>query len=176
LICRIIACICSIAAGCSGPSDGPDNGPLDCGVVQAGLDVLTVEGAYASIDANPRAALILGFQGFKMVFLKVRVDRLPPATSGAVVAAVDGEAPFSQSFPELHPHDDGSGALVADPFPLLFNGQTIVELADHGCALTLHVGPSRCEAVATGKVTLGYLDGCVADPAGHITCDDGGAH
>ncbi len=172
----LLAVVAALAAGCNHASisDGGMPQALDCGALSAGLGVLDVKGDYPTIDTSPEAELILGFQGFKMLFFEVHMSALPADTSGAIVVEIDGESPYSQGFAELQPRDDGKGGLVADPLPLFFNSYTFATLDGKGCQLTLHLGGKSCSATATGHVLLHYSPGCQQDPSGRIECTDGG--
>lgn len=171
-----VAALLALGAGCGDPVKIlPDAAPAsDCGTYAATLELLTPDGSYAALDTSPRAELVLGFQGFQMVFVRVRASRPPPLMWGALVAQLDGRPPWSQSFPELALRDDGHGGFIADPFPLFFNSATIAELGNRGCALTLRLGPKGCGAMATGHVTLVYQPGCTQSADGGIACPDGG--
>lgn len=165
----------ALVSGCGPHAPAPDGGEiLDCGVYTAGLSVLSPSGSYVAIERSPEAELVLGFQGFQMVFVEVRVSRVPPLTGGAIVVQLDGGHATSQSFAELAPRDDGAGGYITDPFPIFFNAGTIADLANQGCALTLELGGRGCSARAEGRVKLIYQQGCFQSVDGAIACPDGG--
>lgn len=165
-----------LASGCGPKAPGSDGGEsITCDAYTAGLSVLEPDGKYAPLEGSPEAELVLGFQGFQMVFVEVRVSRVPPITGGAIVVQLDGGHASSQAFAELAPRDDGAGGYVTEPFPIFFNANTLVDLANQRCALILELGRSGCSARAAGHVTLIYQQGCFQSTDGAIACPDGGA-
>ncbi len=172
---RAIALLALLAASGCNHGGGSDAGaPVDCGVLTVGVDVMDPDGAYVPIEQATGGELVQGFQGFQMLFVEVRMNRVPSSTAGSVVVNVDGTKPYSQTFSELAPMDDGKGGFVAAAIPVFFNAVTIADIDGKGCTLTLQVGDKACSATTTGHVTLVYRPGCMQSPDGRISCPDGG--
>lgn len=164
-----------LLAGC--PSGGPsDAGPPPdaCLGLVARLEIRTPKATYKPLDENPEADLLLGFQGFKMIFGRVHANRPSPVRNGAIVLELEGGSPWSQSFPEYAPRSDGQGGELSEEMPIFFNSDPLPKLVGRKCSLTLRLGTAACNATSGGRVLLVYNESCIQDPSGGITCRDGG--
>ena len=137
-----------VMAACPGPSsttiDGRDD--LDCG-----------------------DRLVLGFQGFRYVYARARLDVDPGAVSAAVRVTLDGGSPRSQPVqPAFGPA--AGGGVESVPLQVFFNDDPLPGLIDHGVTLELRLG-ARC--VASGHTVLRYDPSCIEGPDGQPVCDGG---
>jgi hypothetical protein len=175
IIAALVAALAS--TGCPGGEGEPDGGAIaDCGVAVA-LEVLTPDHEFVSAGPDDvPAELILGFQGFRYVYVRGRVASPPPTAAAIVITQLDGDAPRSQSPGRVELTPDGSGAQLTQPLPVYFNDDPVPDLVDRGCALTLVITePSgTCEASAAGHAVLAYDPDCYEDPDGVRVCPDAG--
>ena len=169
-------CLVVVLAGC-GPDHG--GGGADCGVPTLSLEVRTPGGDYVPVATATDADLVLGFQGFRYIYLRGRMSAPPPERGGALISTLEGSAGDdagaamrSQPVGDLNFHAEGAD-WVSDPVRLFFNDDPLPTLVDHGCAVTLESG-TRCQASAGGRVVLRYDPGCYEDPSGQRVCPDGG--
>ena len=161
-----------LGASC-GPGGDKDAG-VDCGALGLTLDVLAPGGSYLPFASAAEAELVLGFQGFKYVYLKAHLGARPQPPSGAVIIELDGAARRSQPFGDLGLADDGAGGLVSAPVRVFFNDDPLPMLVNKGVTLTLQVGAATCAASAGGRVTLYYDASCYEGPDGQRVCVDAG--
>ncbi len=161
-------------SACGGGAAVDAGGVGDCGLT-ASLEVRGPDGEYAAMPPAEDAELVLGFQGFKYVYLRGRADRRPPATSGSVVLELAGQPARSQPFGDLGWTDDGAGGVVTAPLRVFFNDDPLPDLVDHSCTFTLLAGDETCGAATTGSATLRYDAACYEGPDGSRVCPDAGA-
>jgi len=160
-----------VMAACPGPSsttiDGRDD--LDCGD-RLVLAVRAPGVGYRPIaDAADGAELVLGFQGFRYVYARARLDVDPGAVSAAVRVTLDGGSPRSQPVqPAFGPA--AGGGVESVPLQVFFNDDPLPGLIDHGVTLELRLG-ARC--VASGHTVLRYNPSCIEGPDGQPVCDGG---
>jgi hypothetical protein len=162
-----------LAPACPGGDAAVDAGLGDCGL-EVTLEVRAPDGEYTSIPPAEDAELVLGFQGFRYVYLRGRADRSPPAASGSVVIEVEGSGPRSQPFGDLAWTADGEGGGVTGALRTFFNDDPLPQLVDRRCTFTLIVGDARCGAAASGSAVLRYDPACYEGPDGARVCPDGG--
>lgn len=164
--------LCAALAAC-GPGGARSDAGVDCGVPPAlAIEVLTPGGAYQPLGAATDADLVLGFQGFRYIYVRARLTAALAEPGGAVVVTLDGTGARSQPMGDLGFHSDGAG-WVSEPARVFFNNDTLVSLVDHGCGLAVAIG-TRCPATASGRVVLRYDASCYEDPSGQRVCPDGG--
>jgi len=156
-----------LAASCSAPGEAPDAlPPLDCGD-RLGLEVRILGGSYVAIDAATAGAeLVQGFQGFRYVYARARLDADPGTINAVARLELDGQSPRSQPIGQLAFIVDGGG-VVSAPTQLFFNDEPLAGLVDHGLAIELRLG-DRC--VASGHTVLRYDASCVEGPDGTPIC------
>lgn len=111
---------------------------------------------------------MLGFQGFRYLYLRARLDRDPGLLSAAVVVQLDGADPRSQPL-HLAFAPDGGGVRSA-PMQVFFNDDPLPSLVDRGVAVQLLLAP-RCQA--GGHTVLRYDPSCYEGPDGQPVCDGG---
>ncbi|MBK9036455.1 MAG: hypothetical protein IPL61_35285 [Myxococcales bacterium] len=166
----LASCLAAMSA-CPGPSSATIDarGDLDCGD-RLLLSVRAPEIGYRPIaDAADGAELVLGFQGFRYVYVRARLDVDPGAITAAVLVTLDGGTPRSQPVqPAFGPAAGGGVETV--PLQVFFNDDPLPGLIDHGVTLELHLG-RRC--VAGGHTVLRYDPSCVEGPDGQPVCDGG---
>lgn len=152
--------------GGGGTPDAADTVDVDCGDRLA-LSIRRPAGAgYLPLaQAADGAELVLGFQGFRYVYLRVTLDRDPGAISAAVVVQLDGAAARSQPV-QLAFAPDGAD-VITPPLQVFFNDEPLPSLIDHGVALQLRLGP-RCQA--SGHTVLRYDPSCYEGPDGQPVC------
>ncbi|MBK7194829.1 MAG: hypothetical protein IPH80_20305 [Myxococcales bacterium] len=166
----LASCLVTISA-CPGPSpttiDAPDD--LDCGDRLTLTVRAPVVGYRPIAEAGDGAELVLGFQGFRYVYVRGRLDADPGVVSAAVRVTLDGGAPRSQPVqPAFGPAAGGGVETV--PLQVFFNDDPLPGLIDHGVTLELRLG-SRC--LASGHTVLRYDPSCIEGPDGQPVCDGG---
>jgi hypothetical protein len=156
-----------LLAACPGPGETPDAIPaFDCGD-RLGLDVRILGGTYVAIDAaTDGAELVQGFQGFRYVYARARLDVDPGTISAVARLELDGQSPRSQPIGQLAFSVEGS-EVVSAPTQLFFNDDPLASLVDHGLAIELRLG-DRC--AARGHTVLRYDATCVEGPDGTPIC------
>jgi hypothetical protein len=137
------------------------------------VEIRGPDGSYGPLGESSDAELILGFQGFRYVYLRGRVAHEPPSPSGAVRVELEGQPARSQPFGDLGFTDEGDG-LVTQPLRVFFNDDPLPSLIDARCELTLYVGGASCGAHAGGAALLRYDPACYEGPDGARVCPDGG--
>ena len=167
----------SFAAGCPGPAAGPDAGASgDCGL-EVELEVLAPSREFVPAAAVTHAELILGFQGFRYVYLRGRITAPPPIAVATVITQLDGDTARAQSPGQLELTPDGDGGHFSQPLAVFFNDDALPSLVDRGCAFTLRVtepGGGTCWASAGGHAILAYDPSCYEGPGGERVCGDAG--
>lgn len=164
--------VCLVAASaCPGSTpvtvDARDD--LDCGD-RLVLAVRTAGLGYRPIaEAGDGAELVLGFQGFRYVYARARLDVDPGVVSAAVRVTLDGGAPRSQPV-QLALGPAAGGGVESVPLQVFFNDDPLPGLIDHGVTLELRLG-ARC--VASGHTVLRYDPSCIEGPDGQPVCDGG---
>jgi hypothetical protein len=140
---------------------------LDCGDRLNAL-VRVSGGAYVPLaDAASGSELVLGFQGFRYVYLRAALDVDPGLSTAAVVVQLDGDAVRSQP---LHlTFGPGASGVVSAPMQVFFNDDPLPTLVDRGVAIELRLG-SRC--IRSGHTYLRYDPSCYEGPDGQPVCDD----
>lgn len=159
------------AAACPGGSSSIDARPdLDCGDRLA-LAVRAPGGAgYRPIAAAVDGAeLVLGFQGFRYVYLRGHLDVDPGDVAAAVRVELDGGSPRSQPV-QAGFGPAATGGFDSAPIQVFFNDDPLPGLIDHGVTLALRLG-DRC--VAGGHTVLRYDPSCYEGPDGQPVCDGG---
>ncbi len=168
---RVLLLVLAFAA--CGDDDVPpviDAGSV-CELRVATVEVSTPDRSYGMLPAD--AELILGFQGFRYVYLKVRTDGLPSSTETSALVDLPSGETVSQSF-LLELSEDSPGHFVSMPQMFFFNDNPLPGLIDQPANLTLRVGDARCNAEVRGTFTLRYDPSCYEGPSGDRICPDGG--
>lgn len=160
-------------AGCG--SEPPAAPPQDAG---GGCDLtdvsFEVRGPDLTFRAPPTdAELVLGFQGFRYVYVRVHTVGTPMPPFGSVTGKLDGGEPISQSF-RVDLTSDGPGTWVTEPIMVLFDDLPLSALVDHGADLNVTVGDGTCVADTGGTVMLRFDTSCYEGPTGKRFCGDGG--
>lgn len=162
--------ILALLGGCPEGGDAADAGPpADCDVTLT-AEVREPGGTWAPVGQAAGAELVLGFQGFKYVYVRGRLDRLPADPTGAVLVTLEGEATRSQPLGELALTPDGTGGLVTEPLRVFFNDDPLPTLVDRLCELELRVGEGSCAAASGGAVELVYDASCYEGADGQRIC------
>ena len=160
-----------VPSGCG--DDDPtssDGGPRPCST-RLGASVQTPTGGFVPLTlggAPAEADLVLGFQGFRYVYLRLVLTPPPPdplLASAEITLA--GAAPRAQPLGYLRPGD-------REPQRLFFNDEALPALVDARGALRLHVGQPGCQADSSGDFVLRYRPDCVEGPDGIRVCGDAG--
>lgn len=172
---RLVFVACLFAtAGCRGtpPADAaPDAGDDACDLTAVSFEVRSPDGSYHA--APTEAELVLGFQGFRYIYVRVRTDGTPRPLFGSVNGKLDGGEIISQSF-RLDLTPDGPGRYMTEPVMVLFGDWPATALIDHDADLTVTVGDGTCVADTGGTVTLRFDPSCYEGPTGMRICPDGG--
>ncbi len=161
-----------LLAACPGDDPAPDAGDavveVDCGD-RLVAEVRVPGGTYQRLsDSGDGAQLVLGFQGFRYVYLRGRLDVDPGLLSAAVVVQLDGDVMRSQP---LHlTFGPEPGGVVSAPMQVFFNDDPLPSLVDRGVALELRLG-ARC--TSAGHTVLRYDPSCYEGPDGQSVCDAG---
>ncbi len=140
---------------------------LDCGD-RLGALVRVPGGAYVPLaEAGDGGELVLGFQGFRYLYVRAALDADPGVSSAAVVVQLDGDAARSQP---LHlTFGPGATGVVSAPMQIFFNDDPLPTLVDRGVALELRLG-SRC--LRAGRTILRYDPTCYEGPDGQPVCGE----
>ncbi|MBZ0235315.1 MAG: hypothetical protein K8M05_23510 [Deltaproteobacteria bacterium] len=167
----IASVLISGLAACPGPEASHDAADaevdLDCGDRLRAL-VRVPGGAYVPLaDAGDGGELVLGFQGFRYLYLRAGLDADPGVSSAAVVVQLDGDAVRSQPL-HLTFGPDASG-VVSAPMQVFFNDDPLPTLVDRGVALELRLG-ARC--TRAGRTILRYDPTCYEGPDGQPVCGE----
>jgi hypothetical protein len=159
-----------LLAACPGAGESPDAAvAFDCGE-RLGLDVRILGGTYVAIDAATGGAeLVQGFQGFRYVYVRARLDVDPGTISAVARLELDGQSPRSQPIGQLAFSVEGS-EVVSAPTQLFFNDDPLASLVDHGLTIELRLGDS---CAASGATILRYDATCVEGPDGTPICEGG---
>lgn len=166
------ALVAALLTGCPGGDPAPDATDsvvdVDCGD-RLVAEVRAPGGAYRRLaDAADGAELVLGFQGFRYVYLRARLDQDPGLTSAAAVVELDGAAARSQPLHLTFAPD--AGGVVSAPMQVFFNDDPLPSLVDRGVGLELWLG-ARC--TTRGHSVLRYDPSCYEGPDGQPVCDPG---
>jgi len=170
---RVVGAVVASAAlaGCPGPGPDPDAGDgaaLDCGD-RLGVDVRVPDHTYQPLaQAGDGVELVLGFQGFRYLYVRARLDIDPGPTSAAAVVQLDGDNPRSQPL-YLTFAPDGGG-VVSPATQVYFNDDPLPSLVDRGVSVQLVLSP-RCSV--GGHTVLRYDPSCYEGPDGQPVCDGG---
>ncbi len=164
--------IAAALAACPGGGDTPDAAD---GVVDFDCqNRLIVElrgpgGEYRTFpDAASGAELVLGFQGFRYMYLRARLGEDPDLAAAAVVVQLDGDTARSQPlYLTFAPVADG---VVSAPMQIFFNDDPLPSLVDRGVTVMLVLG-LRC--TTGGHSVLRYDPSCYEGPDGQPVCDGG---
>lgn len=169
----LVAGLCA-AAGCgSDPPAGPSDagGSSTCDLTGVTFEV---RGPDQTFHEPPgEAELVLGFQGFRYLYVRVHTQGTPVPPFGSVNGKLDGGEPISQSF-RLDLTSDGPGTWVTEPIMVLFDDVPLSALVDHDADLSVTVGDGTCVADTGGTVTLRFDPSCYEGPTGMRFCGDGG--
>jgi len=160
----------SMLTACPGDGPGPDAADavieLDCGDRLTAL-IRVPGGEYVPLaEASAGSELVLGFQGFRYLYMRARIDVDPGLSSAAVVVQLDGDAVRSQPL-HLAFGAGGTGVLSA-PMQVFFNDDPLPSLVDRGVAIQLRLG-ERC--TSGGHTYLRYDPSCFEGPDGQPVCD-----
>lgn len=165
---RLLALLAVLVSGCpssGGGADATDTSTFDCGARLVAL-ARAPGGAYAPLtDVDGDAELVLGFQGFRYVYVRGHLDADPGPIAAAAVLQLDGGPPRSQ--PLLLTFAPDPTGVISAPVQLYFNDDPLPALVDHGLAIELRLG-TRC--VAGGHTVLRYDPTCVEGPDGQPVC------
>ena len=170
----LAALIFTLGGGLAGCGDddptGSDGGPRPC-TTTLSASVQTPIGGFAPLTAGAAPAeadLVLGFQGFRYVYLRLVLTPPPPdALLASAEITLVGAAPRAQPLGYLRPGD-------LEPQRLFFNDEALPALVDARGALRLHVGQPGCQADSSGDFVLRYRPDCVEGPDGVRVCGDAG--
>ncbi|MCC6995552.1 MAG: hypothetical protein IT370_13160 [Deltaproteobacteria bacterium] len=147
-----------------------DGGPRPC-TTSLTASVQTPSGSFLPLTpgaAPTEADLVLGFQGFRYVYLRLVLTPPPPdALLASAEITLAGAAPRAQPLGYLRPGD-------LEPQRLFFNDEALPALVDARATLSLHVGQAGCQADHSGELVLRYRPDCVEGPDGVRVCGDGG--
>lgn len=149
---------------------GTDAGPA-CALRAVSVEVRAPDRTYTSLPAD--AELVLGFQGFRYVYLKARTDGRPSSLETSALVTLDSGEVVSQSF-LLDLAEESPGRFVGVPQMIFFNDSPLPGIVGHAADLTLHVGDARCSAETRGTFTLRFDPNCYEGPSGDRICPDGG--
>jgi len=155
-----------LAAACGDPAGLPDARPFDCGD-RLGLELRIPGGSYVAIaGAADGAELVRGFQGFRYLYARARLDADPGEVDAAARLQLDGGTPRSQPIGQLAFSQDGT-SVVSNPVQLFFNDEVLADLIDHGVSVELRLGD---QCAVSGHTVLRYDPNCVEGPDGVPIC------
>jgi len=159
-------------AGCESapPATTPDAGGA-CSLTSVSFEVRRPDLSYRATPTD--AELVLGFQGFRYIYVRVRTDGLPMPPFGSVNGKLDTGEPISQSF-RVDLTEEAPGRFVTEPIMVLFDDLPLAALVDHEADLTVTVGDGTCVADTGGTATLRFDPSCYEGPTGMRICGDGG--
>ena len=160
-----------VLAAC--PDDGVPDAAVEPCTLTPRLEVRASDGVFAPIAEAADAELVLGFQGFRYVYLRVRLPEVPPARNGSVLAQLDGDSAFSSPFGGMSFVGDGT-EVISVPLQFFFHDQTLPSLVGAGVTFTLTLGDAVCGGSAGGHVVLAYDSSCIEGPSGERVCADAG--
>lgn len=172
LLRTLLAASLLATAGCDEtPAPTPADAGGECSLTSVRFDVRNPDRGYSAPPTD--AELVLGFQGFRFIYIRIGTEGLPVPPFGSVNGKVQGGGPISQSF-RLDLAEDGPGRWVTRPIMVLFDDAPLSELVDHRADLTVTVGDGTCVADEGGIVTLRFDGSCYEGPTGERICADGG--
>ena len=160
-----------VLVACGVPSAAFDAALGSC-TESVALEVRTTSGEFARAEGTPKAELVLGFQGFKYVYVRARLDGPMTEPRAEVRVELDGGAVRSQPLGRLRLYETEAADFQTDPIRVFFNDDPLPSLIDRGCGLTLKVEEKDCQAKTSAHVVLSYDPGCYEGPDGQRECPD----
>lgn len=159
-------------AGCGDDVTPRIDAAVPCELRTVTIEVRAPDRSYRALPAD--AELVLGFQGFRYVYLRVSTEGRPSSDETSALVRLDSGEVVSQSF-RVELAEETPGHFVGTPQMLFFNDSPLPGLVDSVADLTVRVGDARCNAEARGTFTVRYDPSCYEGPAGDRICPDGGA-
>ena len=159
-LCLLIWSGCASEASSADEPDKPKL-PFTCTLGLPGS-----ERGFHALGPSSEGELMMGFQGFLVVEMRILADAEAPAEGRARVAiTVDGEAPF-QSIPDrLHfseaPADMGAGFSQTDIFPLRLESGQIGAFRDRMATISIRVESDERFCVDQGPLRFVDHDKCL---------------
>ncbi|MCC7536192.1 MAG: hypothetical protein IT379_08260 [Deltaproteobacteria bacterium] len=154
---------------CGDDAGSPRDGGPQCAAFPVSLQVRGPDYAYHDIPGD--ADLVLGFQGFRYIYLRARTSAEPPVMQGSVVAEPEGQSLVSQPVRFSFSEED-DGVWLSDPVIVFFNDIPLPSLVGQGCRVWMRVGDERCGGEAEGRVVLRYDPRCYEGGMGERICTD----
>lgn len=163
--------LAALLAGCPSTPEAPDaTPPIDC---SGGLvaELRAPGGDYVPLAAaGDGVELVQGFQGFRYVYLRARLDVDPGDVPASVRIELDGTRPRAQPISQLVFEPDAAGSgYVTGAVQVFFNDDPLPSLVDQACALELSLADDCTDA---GTVVLRYDPTCVEGPDGLPICEE----
>jgi hypothetical protein len=168
------AALALLSACGGGPPSEPDGGvttAVEEFACQIGL--ADSAGEFVPLSERDDAELVLGFQGFLLVEVRILAGSgAPERPSARFTIEVDGMAPIGAAQGEVAFEARGEGAL-SEPILVFLNDMTVGTVVGHEAEIVVKLEGEGRRCVATGTVTLVDEDPCIMTSDAPL-CPDAG--